>query len=85
MRVSAMTITTAGELTPGHVGCMVLGIPEILGWERRLILRDIQQGDAETYLGFQWNDSPDAANTKRGQFAIGIKVSPESPIEVVAQ
>lgn len=72
----------AGDLTPEHIGCMVLGIPEILGWERHLLLRDLQHGGHETYLGFRWNDDPDKSNTKRGQFAIGVKVSPDASVEV---
>lgn len=75
-------VTTAGGLTADDVGGMVLGIPDVLGWERHLILRDVEHGTEETYLGFRWNDSPDVSNTERGQFAIGVKVPPSTPVRV---
>lgn len=74
----------AADLTPEHIGCVVLGIPEVLGWERHLVLCDLQHGDTETYLGFRWNDDPSPSNTKRGEFAIGVKVSPGAVVEIHA-
>lgn len=72
---------TAGDLTDDHIGMVVLGVPGIAGWERILVLRDIEWRKDGLWLQFRWNDNP--SNTHRGEYAIGRKVPTATPLRVV--
>lgn len=73
---------TAGELTTEHIGMAVLGVPGISGWERHLLLRDIDRREDSLWLHFRWNDDPSPSNTKRGQYAVGQRVDPSAHVRV---
>lgn len=78
-----MIVTTAGQLTEKHVGCKILGLIDIAGWERHLLLRSVEHKDDDSVvLMFRWNDDPSPSNTKRGEFAAGVIVTPRTPVEI---
>ena len=74
---------TAGDLTAEHIGMAVLDVPGISGWERHLLLRDIDRREDGLWLHFRWNDDPSPSNAKRGQYAVGRRVDPSAPVRVI--